>query len=484
MNEQNNQINNQINGNQVPVQPVQNNINQTVQPQPVEAQPVQNEVNQTVQPQPVEAQPVQNNINQAVQSQPVEAQSVQNEVNQTVQPQPVEAQPVQNNMNQNNQSEAVVQPEVETVIDPLQGLVNSNGPQQNTIQQELNTVNQNTQQLAVIDPLQGIVNQDQQPDPMQQIQNNANQQPVQQQTVQNGMMNQPMQQPMQQSMQNGMINQPMQQPMQNGMMNQPMQQPMQNGMMNQGISQQGQMPLPMQNGMMNQPSLQPKPEEQIPGEDDDVINFKDSKGAKIFSIITVAVVLLIIAKIFLFSPKWIEDVKMKSYVCLNNDCSIELDSGTSYKVDIQSSLAKVVLDKYSDYIKVDLYCEKALFGDNKVLDYKLFLKEDGKEITSEVSSEKEIRQLLGLLTEGNHTEELTLLEIGEKMFGATDDQTYYVVNYTFKNDKDEKFEMEYRSKASFISNPLELEVGNKYNVTFNVSIDSFGDYSYLLIRAD
>ena len=417
---------------QQPAAPAQAPVEQTVAPQQPAA-PAQTPVEQTVAPQ----QPVQDQLEEGVQQQshPV-PNTMEQTFEQTMQMHPVQNKAEQNNQNnQNIQPGAVVQPD--TVIDPLQGLVNQEGsqpsqPQPQPVQQPMH----NTQQLAVIDPIQGIVNQSEpQQDPMQQIQNNQVQ-------------------------------------------------PMQNDI-NQGMMQQGQMQ-PMQNGM-NQ--LMPQPTERIPGEDDDIINIKESKGGKIFSIITVIVFIMILAKIFFFSPKWIENAVMKSYACINkNDstwvCTLELDSGTSYSIDTQNRLAAIVLENYSDSVRVDLYCEKAIIGNNKVLEYKLFLKEDGKEITNDVKSENELRELLGLQTEGNHTEELTLLEIGDVRIGLEDNQSYNYIDYTFKNENNIEMKMEYKSQTKLSENPLNLEIGNKYSVTYNVGKDNFDDYVYSLIRAE
>ena len=485
---------------QQPAAPAQAPVEQTVAPQQPAA-PAQTPVEQTVAPQ----QPVQDQLEEGVQQQshPV-PNTMEQTFEQTMQMHPVQNKAEQNNQNnQNIQPGAVVQPD--TVIDPLQGLVNQEGsqpsqPQPQPVQQPMH----NTQQLAVIDPIQGIVNQSEpQQDPMQQIQNNQVQ-PMQN-DINQGMMQQGQMQPMQNGINQGMMQQGQVPPMQNGINQGMMQQgqvpPMQNDI-NQGMMQQGQVP-PMQNGinqgMMQQGQMQPmqngmnqlmpQPTERIPGEDDDIINIKESKGGKIFSIITVIVFIMILAKIFFFSPKWIENAVMKSYACINkNDstwvCTLELDSGTSYSIDTQNRLAAIVLENYSDSVRVDLYCEKAIIGNNKVLEYKLFLKEDGKEITNDVKSENELRELLGLQTEGNHTEELTLLEIGDVRIGLEDNQSYNYIDYTFKNENNIEMKMEYKSQTKLSENPLNLEIGNKYSVTYNVGKDNFDDYVYSLIRAE
>ena len=92
---------------------------------------------------------------------------------------------------------------------------------------------------------------------------------------------------------------------------------------------------------------------------------------------------------------------------------------------------------------------------------------------SNVSTEEELRDKLGLYSLGEHTETLTLKEIGSTGFGTNDGSSYSYTTYTFTNDKGVDYEMKYMIDEY----ELLLEEGTQYEVTFEVTEGTF-DYDY------
>ena len=65
---------------------------------------------------------------------------------------------------------------------------------------------------------------------------------------------------------------------------------------------------------------------------------------------------------------------------------------------------------------------------------------------------------------GTHTVSLTLSKIGASGAGFKNNQAYTYTNYTFTDDKNNKYDMKYINS----NGALKLVVGNKYIVTFEV----------------
>ena len=76
---------------------------------------------------------------------------------------------------------------------------------------------------------------------------------------------------------------------------------------------------------------------------------------------------------------------------------------------------------------------------------------------------------------GTHTDSFTLVKIGDTGFDISGEESYTYTTYTFVNDKNIQCEMEYIND----NGTLDLTEGNEYNITFEVTEDTFG-YEYTL----
>ena len=170
----------------------------------------------------------------------------------------------------------------------------------------------------------------------------------------------------------------------------------------------------------------------------------------------------------------IEDVKITGYGCFDSTCNITVDKSnntTTYTYKANHIELFKVLNDYDDYVRVDIYYTQE--GNEKlIVDYKLFIKSNNEDI-SNVSTESELRKKIGLYSEGTHTATMTLTEIGIPGFGISGDESYTYSNFTFKDNKNIEYEMQYMNP----NNDLNLVKGNTYNVTFEVTKGTF-DYEY------
>lgn len=172
----------------------------------------------------------------------------------------------------------------------------------------------------------------------------------------------------------------------------------------------------------------------------------------------------------------VEDVDINGYSCIYSQCFIPIRKGnaeTNYRFDADNVELFKMLDDYSDYIRVDIYCIQE-GSEKSIVDYKIYLNSNNKEITN-VRTEDELRTKIGLYATGTHTVLLTLYEIGTTGMGVNSDTGYTYKNFIFIDKNNYKHEMEYINP----SDTLNLIEGNKYNVTFEVKKNTFG-YDYYI----
>lgn len=174
-----------------------------------------------------------------------------------------------------------------------------------------------------------------------------------------------------------------------------------------------------------------------------------------------------------------EDVNVSGYSCIGSNCSVSIydsdDNSDDYTLNINNSDLFNKLSDYKNYIKLNIYYTKK--GEEKtIVDYKIYLRSNSEDI-SNIKTENELRDKIGLYQIGTHTDSLTLTEIGFTGIGFNDDESYNYTNYTFINNKNIEYEMNYISKNG---EELNLIEGNEYNVTFSVAEGTF-DYEYTII---
>lgn len=181
---------------------------------------------------------------------------------------------------------------------------------------------------------------------------------------------------------------------------------------------------------------------------------------------------IIIGKLETKDGTLLEDVSVNGYGCINSKCSVNIvtaDGKTeSYLLDNSNDDLFNKLGDYKDYIKLNVYYTTK--NDSKIIvNYKIYLKSTNEEITN-VKTENDLRDKIGLYTVGTHTDTFILTEIGEPGFGFKDNNSYTYTDYKFTNSKGTEYEMKYIND----DNSLNLVEGNNYTVTFEVAEDTFG----------
>lgn len=168
----------------------------------------------------------------------------------------------------------------------------------------------------------------------------------------------------------------------------------------------------------------------------------------------------------------VEDVSVSGYVCSNSKCNVTIvdstGNTTDYALGVNNSKLIRTLGDYEDYIKLNIYYTKK-GNENTIVDYKIYLKSNNRDISS-VKTENELRDAIGLYSIGTHTASFTLSRIGMTGFGFKDDISYTYTSYTFVDNENIEYEMEYIND----NGPLNLIEGNNYNVTFEVAEGTFG----------
>ena len=171
----------------------------------------------------------------------------------------------------------------------------------------------------------------------------------------------------------------------------------------------------------------------------------------------------------------LENVSINGYGCFGSKCNVTIISSNGnsedYTLSINNSDFFNKLGDYKDYIKLNIYYNNK--GNVKtIVGYKIFLKSNNEDI-SNISTENELRNKIGLYSLGMHTETLTLRKIGITGYGFADNESYIYTVYTFVDGKNIEYEMKYKNNNGS-SNLVE---GRKYSVTFEVSKGTF-EYEY------
>lgn len=176
----------------------------------------------------------------------------------------------------------------------------------------------------------------------------------------------------------------------------------------------------------------------------------------------------------------VENVDITGYSCIDGKCIISINENNEdidYNLKTNNDDLLRVLNDYKDYINVNIYYSQS--GENKfIVDFKIYSKLNDEEIDNTIT-ENELRDKLGLYSEGTHTESLTLVRIGNLGVGYSQGETYSYITYTFKNKLNTEYEMNQKNP----SNPNNLIVGNDYKVTFEVKKGTF-DYEFNIIKIE
>lgn len=170
----------------------------------------------------------------------------------------------------------------------------------------------------------------------------------------------------------------------------------------------------------------------------------------------------------------LEDVKIGGYQCIDSKCSVSIgedENEVYYDFGAKNIELFKKLNDYEDYLKVNIYYTKS---DDKqtIVDYKIFIKATNEDISS-VTNESKLREKLGLYALGNHTDMLTLKEIGMPGVGSVGEETYTFNSYTFTDSNGNEYDMKYKNPPT----SLKVTAGTKYKVTFEVVEGTF-DYEY------
>ena len=176
----------------------------------------------------------------------------------------------------------------------------------------------------------------------------------------------------------------------------------------------------------------------------------------------------------------VENVDITGYSCIDGKCTISIkedNKDIDYNLKTNNDDLLRVLNDYKDYINVNIYYSQS--GEKKfIVDFKIYSKLNDEEIDNKIT-ENELRDKLGLYSEGTHTESLTLVRIGNLGVGYSQGETYSYITYTFKNKLNTEYEMNQKNP----SNPNNLIVGNDYKVTFEVKKGTF-DYEFNIIKIE
>ena len=173
----------------------------------------------------------------------------------------------------------------------------------------------------------------------------------------------------------------------------------------------------------------------------------------------------------------LENVTVGGYASFGSKYNVSINDSNgnseNYDLNVSNKDLFVELGNYKDYIKLDIYYVQN--GTTKsIVDYKIFLKSNNEDITV-VKDINELRDKVGLYSQGTHTDTLTLIEIGMQGFGYIDDESYTYNSYIFADSHNNEYEMKYINDDG----SKKLVKGNKYTVTFEVVEGAF-DYEYTI----
>lgn len=172
--------------------------------------------------------------------------------------------------------------------------------------------------------------------------------------------------------------------------------------------------------------------------------------------------------------------RVTGYSLFNNEgiLYVETDNGEEVELRFKEDELLEALNDYEDYIRVNItYTES---GKDKFLgDYELINYKTGDQITG-VHTEAELRTRLGLYNVGTYTEVFTLkTPLDNQGIGINDEGTFTFYELTFEKENGEEFRISLQIPEGDPRDYTFLQVGNKYNVTFEVTYDSF-DYDIIL----
>lgn len=159
--------------------------------------------------------------------------------------------------------------------------------------------------------------------------------------------------------------------------------------------------------------------------------------------------------------------------------------------------------QYADYLKIDLICQN-LGGIDTMIGYLAFTK-DGTDVTY-VEDEIELRNKIGLLTEGEYTETLKFVnytaeylrhdypnrdEEGNETDPIVDYELYATLNFTKEDgsnvfiklmlssdneDKEEELKDFLNGGTEFVWEEMHFIADEEYNINFTVEMNFFDDY--------
>lgn len=173
----------------------------------------------------------------------------------------------------------------------------------------------------------------------------------------------------------------------------------------------------------------------------------------------------------------LENVTVSGYACMTN-CTVSIKDSNGniedYIFSINDSEIISLISNYEEYINLNISYNKK--GNEKtVTNYKITLKSNNEDI-SNIKTESELREKIGLYTIGTHTDTLTLSEIGTQGAGYSDDNGAYMYRtYTFLDSNNNKYKMNYIND----SGNLNLIEGQTYTVVFEVEDGTFG-YEFII----
>jgi hypothetical protein len=139
-----------------------------------------------------------------------------------------------------------------------------------------------------------------------------------------------------------------------------------------------------------------------------------------------------------------------------------------------------ILNNYEEYIRVNITYTEA--GKEKYLgSYDLVNAKTGDLITG-VKNEIELRNRLGLKNEGTYTEVLTLkTPLDNQGIGINDEGTYTFYELTFERENGEEFRISLKIPEGDTRDYSFLQVGESYNLTYEVKRDEFDDYETIFV---
>lgn len=170
----------------------------------------------------------------------------------------------------------------------------------------------------------------------------------------------------------------------------------------------------------------------------------------------------------------IEDVKISASSGINGTYTFYVgydDDQVEYTCKLKNA---DIINSISDYdeLSINLYCTE----DNEIVDFEIINKET-KEPLENIETVNDIREALGYFAEGEHEEELTLVELSDTPgAGFKDNISYTYYDCTFESQDGKQLEGSYKIYENDEDKSNLLTVGNKYKVKFNVEIDSFDNY--------